>query len=89
MTIDAKQAFQVFAQPFSVQSWEVTERVFQQTWRDPVYIYSKLNLCPFSALFIGFSFFKAPNSQTGLQNQMFGIFMRKLPLPEFSEQYQR
>ena len=89
MTLDAKQAFQEFAQLFSVQSWEVTKRVFQQTWRDPVYIYSKLALCLFSALFIGFSFFKAPNSQTGLQNQMFGIFMRKLPLPEFPEQYQR
>ena len=88
ITIDAKQAFHEFAQPFSVQSWEVTKRVFQQTWRDPVYIYSKLALCLFSALFIGFSFFKAPNTQTGLQNQMFGIFLRKLPLPKIPEQYQ-
>ncbi|CZR65741.1 probable multidrug resistance protein CDR1 [Phialocephala subalpina] len=86
MTIDAKQAFQEFAQPFSVQSWEVTKRVFQQTWRDPVYIYSKLALCLFSALFIGFSFFKAPNSQTGLQNQMFGIFMLGSILPNLVEQ---
>ena len=62
ITIEAKQAFQEFAQPFSVQSWEVTKRVFQQTWRDHVYIYSKLALCLFSALFIGFSFFKAPNT---------------------------
>jgi ABC-type multidrug transport system ATPase subunit len=82
LTIDDKQAFQEFAQPIFVQTWEVTKRVFQQTWRDPVYIYSKLALCLFSSLFIGFSFFKAPNSQTGLQNQMFGIFMRKVPLPE-------
>ena len=89
ITIEAKQAFQEFAQPFSVQSWEVTKRVFQQTWRDPVYIYSKLALCLFSALFIGFSFFKAPNTQVGLQNQMFGIFLRKIPLPEIPEQYQR
>ncbi|KAL5347903.1 Multidrug resistance protein [Pseudogymnoascus australis] len=79
IAIDARQSFQEFAQPFSVQSWEVAKRVFQQTWRDPVYVYSKLTLCLFSSLFIGFSFFKATNSQTGLQNQMFGIFLRKLP----------
>lgn len=86
---DARQAFQEFAQPFFVQSWEVTKRVFQQTWRDPVYIYSKLTLCLFSSLFIGFSFFKATNSQTGLQNQMFGIFLRKLLYLEFTRQYHR
>ncbi|OBT65135.1 hypothetical protein VE03_04737 [Pseudogymnoascus sp. 23342-1-I1] len=85
-TADAKQAFQEFAQPFSIQSWEVTKRVFQQTWRDPVYIYSKLALCLFSALFIGFSFFKAENSQTGLQNQMFGIFLLGSILPNLVEQ---
>lgn len=87
--IDSKYAFQEFAQTFSVQSWEVTKRVFQQTWRDPVYVYSKLALCLFSALFIGFSFFKAPNSQTGLQNQMFGIFLRKTLQYKFPNQYQR
>jgi ABC-type multidrug transport system permease subunit len=55
--------------------WEVQKRVFQQYWRTPSYIYSKIALCLFSGLFIGFSFFKAPNSQQGLQNQMFAIFM--------------
>lgn len=86
LLIDSKEAFQEFAQPLSVQTWEVTKRVFQQTWRDPVYIYSKLALCLFAALFIGFSFFKAPNSQTGLQNQMFGIFMLGSILPNLVEQ---
>ncbi|OBT88820.1 hypothetical protein VE02_03130 [Pseudogymnoascus sp. 03VT05] len=86
ITTNAKQAFQEFAQPFSVQSWEVTKRVFQQTWRDPVYVYSKLALCLFSSLFIGFSFFKATNSQTGLQNQMFGIFLLGSILPNLVEQ---
>jgi ATP-binding cassette subfamily G (WHITE) protein 2 (PDR) len=88
-TTDAKQAFEEFAQPFFIQSWEVTNRVFQQTWRDPGYVYSKFALCLFSSLFIGFSFFKATNSQTGLQNQMFGIFLRKFLLPELPEHYQR
>ena len=77
LVLDSKEAFQEFAQPLSVQAWEVTKRVLRQTWRDPVYIYSKLALCLFASLFIGFSFYKAPNSQTGLQNQMFGIFMRE------------
>ena len=44
-------------------------------WRTPSYIYSKAALCLFSALFIGFVFFKAPLTQQGLQNQMFAIFM--------------
>ncbi|OBT59510.1 hypothetical protein VE04_00545 [Pseudogymnoascus sp. 24MN13] len=86
ITTDAKQAFEEFAQPFFIQSWEVTKRVFQQTWRDPSYVYSKLALCLFSSLFIGFSFFKATNSQTGLQNQMFGIFLLGSILPNLVEQ---
>ncbi|KFY06612.1 hypothetical protein V492_07903 [Pseudogymnoascus sp. VKM F-4246] len=85
-SVDSKQAFREFAQPFSIQAWEVTKRVFEQTWRDPVYIYSKLALCLFAALFIGFSFYKATNSQTGLQNQMFGIFLLGSILPNLVEQ---
>jgi len=44
-------------------------------WRSPSYIGSKTLLCVASALFIGFSFFNASNTQTGLQNQMFAVFM--------------
>ena len=47
-----------FAMPFSQQLIEVTVRVFQQYWRTPAYIYSKLLLGVASALFIGFSFFR-------------------------------
>jgi len=54
---------------------EVLWRVFQQYWRTPSYIYSKAILCIASGLFIGFSFFRAENSQQGLQNQLFAIFM--------------
>ncbi|KAH0001673.1 putative ABC multidrug transporter, partial [Aureobasidium melanogenum] len=68
-------SYREFAAPFSVQFVEVTKRVFVQYWRTPSYIFSKLALCTFSALFIGFVFFKALNSQQGLQNQMFSIFM--------------
>ncbi|CAG7975963.1 unnamed protein product [Penicillium salamii] len=68
-------AFNEFAAPFSVQIWECLVRVFSQYWRTPIYIYSKAALCSLTALYIGFSFFHAQNSQQGLQNQMFSIFM--------------
>lgn len=68
-------SYREFAAPLGVQFMEVTKRVFVQYWRTPSYIYSKLALCLFSALFIGFVFYKAPKSQQGLQNQMFSIFM--------------
>ncbi|KAF9890375.1 hypothetical protein FE257_006043 [Aspergillus nanangensis] len=67
--------FNEFAAPFTVQLWECLVRVFSQYWRTPVYIYSKACLCILTALYIGFSFFHAHNTQQGLQNQMFSIFM--------------
>jgi len=85
-----KAAYREFAAPFHEQLYEVQKRVFEQLWRTPSYIYSKMLLCVMAvsaavgirclmlttqAAFIGFSFFKVPNSQQGLQNQMFGIFM--------------
>ncbi|RMZ88596.1 hypothetical protein DV736_g4173, partial [Chaetothyriales sp. CBS 134916] len=70
-----KAEFREFAAPFSVQLLETLKRVFQQYWRTPTYIYSKLGLVTSSGLFIGFSFFRADNTQQGLQNQMFGLFM--------------
>ncbi|ETI29379.1 hypothetical protein G647_01832 [Cladophialophora carrionii CBS 160.54] len=68
-------ALRPFAAPLGVQFWTVQRRVFQQYWRTPSYLYSKVALCLLSALFIGFSFWKMPNSLKGLQNQMFAIFM--------------
>lgn len=64
-----------FAMPFSQQLIEVTVRVFQQYWRTPAYIYSKLLLGVASALFIGFSFFHADSSSQGIQDVIFSIFM--------------
>ena len=74
-TTDNKAQYREFAAHFQTQLLEVQKRVFQQYWRTPSYIYSKLGLVIASGLFIGFSFFKADNSIQGLQNQMFGIFM--------------
>ncbi|EXJ73588.1 ATPase [Cladophialophora psammophila CBS 110553] len=70
-----KASYREFAAPFYQQLYEVLKRVFEQYWRTPSYIYSKLSLCIASGLFIGFSFFDAKITQQGLQNQMFGIFM--------------
>lgn len=64
-----------FAMPFRIQLMEVLKRVFQQYWRTPGYVYSKLILGVASALFIGFSFFHADASQQGLQDVIFSIFM--------------
>ncbi|KAI9719929.1 MAG: hypothetical protein M1828_005967 [Chrysothrix sp. TS-e1954] len=70
-----KASYREFAAPFWVQQWEVSKRVFAQYWRTPSYIYSKVALCLFSALFIGFTFYNSGTSQQALQNQMFGIFL--------------
>ena len=64
-----------FAEPFTVQLYIVTKRVFEQYWRTPSYLYSKLLLCLATALFIGFSFWDSAVSLQGLQNQLFSIFM--------------
>ncbi|KAF5020600.1 hypothetical protein F66182_7369 [Fusarium sp. NRRL 66182] len=63
-----------FAATFTTQLKYVSRRVFEQYWRTPSYIYSKAALCTLIALFIGFSFYQAPNTALGLQNQMFAIF---------------
>ena len=68
-------ALREFAEPFGVQLLAVTKRVFEQYWRTPSYLYSKVSLCAGSALFIGFSFWDSAISMQGLQNQLFSIFM--------------
>lgn len=69
-----KAGYREFAAPFGKQLKEVTTRVFEQYWRTPSYIYSKVALCTGVALYIGLVFLNAPNSIQGLQNQMFAIF---------------
>ena len=71
----SKEDYLEFAASFPTQMWIVLKRIFAQYWRTPSYIYSKILLCATVGLFIGFSFFKAQNSQQGIQNQLFGIFM--------------
>lgn len=72
---ESAESHKKYAAPIWKQYLIVSHRVLQQNWRTPMYIYSKLFLVVSSALFIGFSFFKANNTMGGLQNQMFGTFM--------------
>jgi ATP-binding cassette subfamily G (WHITE) protein 2 (PDR) len=72
---DDSTALREFAAPLSVQFFAVSKRVFEQYWRTPSYLYSKVLLCAGTALFIGFSFWDSPLSLQGLQNQLFAIFM--------------
>ncbi|KAF7532185.1 hypothetical protein G7054_g8168 [Neopestalotiopsis clavispora] len=64
-----------YAAPIHQQLMSVTQRVFEQYWRSPSYIYAKLILCGGTSLFIGVSFYQAELSISGLQHQMFSIFM--------------
>ncbi|KAF7927775.1 uncharacterized protein EAE98_006157 [Botrytis deweyae] len=64
-----------FATKFLVQVWQCFRRTNSYYWRTPSYIYSKIGLSLFYALFIGFSSFKDASSLQDLQNQTFGVFM--------------
>ena len=70
-----KESRREFAAGFGTQYYEVTKRVFEQYYRTPVYIWSKVFLVVISCLFNGFTFFNAGTSQQGLTNQMLSIFM--------------
>ncbi|OQE11111.1 hypothetical protein PENVUL_c003G00514 [Penicillium vulpinum] len=70
-----------FASPFHVQLWTCTKRGFEQYWRTPSYIYSKLIMCFITALFIGLSFLQTEITELGLQHQMFAVFMLLVIFP--------
>ncbi|KAF3069069.1 ABC transporter CDR4 [Daldinia childiae] len=53
----------------------VTHRIFQEYWRDPVYLYSKVALSAGVGFFNGFSFFISPLDMQGLINVLFSIFL--------------
>ncbi|KAB8201683.1 ABC-2 type transporter-domain-containing protein [Aspergillus parasiticus] len=64
-----------FAASFPTQLVQVTKRVFQQYWRTPSYIFSKIILSAGSALFIGLSQVNGDVSQRGLFNQMLATYI--------------
>jgi energy-coupling factor transporter ATP-binding protein EcfA2 len=111
-----KAAYRQYATSITVQLVEVTKRTWQQYWRTPSYIYSKVGLCIVAvgifpctrsghtslsrllsadrpshpnhqSLYIGFSFYKADNSQSGLQNRLFSIFLLFNVSPPMMQQF--
>ncbi|KAE8154581.1 ABC-2 type transporter-domain-containing protein [Aspergillus avenaceus] len=64
-----------FAMPITSQLYFVTKRAFQQYFRQPEYVLAKFVLGTISGLCIGFSFWKADNSQQGFQNVLFSLFL--------------
>lgn len=83
---DDPEAKKKYAAPIWKQYYYVTMRVFQQDWRTPTYIYSKIFLVVTASLFNGFSFFKNKPTIQGLQNQMFSMFMSYIPLNTLLQQ---
>ncbi|PWY72123.1 hypothetical protein BO94DRAFT_476102 [Aspergillus sclerotioniger CBS 115572] len=75
-----------FAMPIWTQFLLCLQRMFQQYWRSPSYIYSKASMCIIPPLFIGFTFWREPNSIQGLQNEMFAIFMLLVIFPNLVQQ---
>ncbi|GJN71555.1 hypothetical protein PLIIFM63780_006109 [Purpureocillium lilacinum] len=75
-----------FAASRKEQFLQVTKRVFQQYWRSPSYIYSKALLAIGSTLFIGLSFINGENTQRGLRNQMFGVYIFLSIFPQLVNQ---
>lgn len=76
-----------FAAPLWYQFGKVAERTMRNSWRSPMYIYSKIGITVFSTIFNGFIFFKANNTIQGLQNLMFSIFMFTLVIDSLIQQY--
>ncbi|KAK4101105.1 ABC transporter-like protein [Parathielavia hyrcaniae] len=64
-----------FAMPFTAQVRVVTKRIFQQYWRMPSYILSKLLLGTMSGLFIGFTFLRPEHTRAGMRDAVFAVFM--------------
>ncbi|KIW22564.1 uncharacterized protein PV07_10850 [Cladophialophora immunda] len=64
-----------FAVSFATQFQCVIQRLFQNYWRNPGYIYAKLQFALLSSLFIGFTFYLQNASATGMQNVVFAIYM--------------
>lgn len=82
-----KESQREFAAPLWQQYVVVLTRIMQQYWRTPSYIWAKVALNIFNALFNGFVFFKADLSLQGMQNLMFSVFMFTVCLPTMIQQY--
>ncbi|KAK8085188.1 ABC multidrug transporter [Apiospora hydei] len=64
-----------YAASWTTQVMVVTKRIFQDYWRSPTYVFSKLALCTGVALFNGLSFQNTRHDVQGLQNLIFSMFL--------------
>jgi ABC-type multidrug transport system ATPase subunit len=72
---DSSNEHSEFAMPFRSQLFFVMHRVFQQYWRMPSYIFAKFMLGIAAGLFIGFTFYGADATVSGMQTVIFSVFM--------------
>jgi ATP-binding cassette, subfamily G (WHITE), member 2, PDR len=70
-----KAPAQTYAQPLRRQFALVLQRIAQQYWRTPSYIFGKLLLCVSSSIWVGLTFLRPGLSQTDMQNTIFALFM--------------
>ncbi|GAA97325.1 uncharacterized protein L969DRAFT_87260 [Mixia osmundae IAM 14324] len=85
---DDAEANKTYSASFATQLAVVTRRSFQSYWRDTTYIASKIGLNVISSLWIGFTFFKANDSTSGLQIKLFGVFMAIVVSTSLAQQLQ-
>ncbi|KUI58463.1 ABC transporter CDR4 [Cytospora mali] len=64
-----------YAASFTQQLIIVTRRIFQEYWRDPTYLYSKMALCAGVCFFNGISFYDTTLDMQGFVNFLFSIFL--------------
>ena len=57
------------------QTIVVAKRSAAAIWRNPTYVAAKLVLNICAGLFIGFTFYKSPNTMQGIQNKLFSVFV--------------
>ncbi|KAI1742988.1 P-loop containing nucleoside triphosphate hydrolase protein [Xylaria scruposa] len=64
-----------FAASYMSQMLLVSRRIFQEQWRDPIYLYCKISLSIGLSLFNGLSFFRVPLDIQGITSLLFSIFL--------------
>ncbi|KAF8235559.1 hypothetical protein L208DRAFT_1457957 [Tricholoma matsutake] len=77
-----------FATSWFNQVQLLLRRGFRADWRSPSYVLAKMALCMLLGLFIGFSFFKANNSQQGTQNKLLAVYMATVVAAPLTQQLQ-
>ncbi|TVY84383.1 ZEB2-regulated ABC transporter [Lachnellula suecica] len=74
-TIAMEQQHAAYATPWFRQLTTVSTRLFQEYWRNPTYVYSKIALCTGVALFNGLSFENTSLDIQGVTNIIFSMFL--------------